>query len=69
MDDRHELREEMSHKDTVVPDVKIGNLERQYLPALVLPYPTRYLQINVPYGSGRLSWDDLVERVMYGGQI
>jgi hypothetical protein len=55
MHDRHELQEERPPNDTVVPDVETGNLECQYLPALVLPCPTRYLQIDAPYGSGRLS--------------
>jgi hypothetical protein len=69
MDDRHELQEERPPKDTIVPDVKTSNLERQHLPTLVLPYPTRYLQVDAPYGSGRLPCDDPMERVMYRGQI
>jgi hypothetical protein len=69
MDDCHEFQKERPPKDTVVPNVETGNLERQHLPALVLPCSVGYFQIDAPYGCRRLSWDDPVERIMYGGQV
>jgi hypothetical protein len=50
MDDCHKFQEEIPPKDTVVPDVKIGHLEREHLSALVLSCSARYFQIDAPYG-------------------
>jgi hypothetical protein len=69
VDDRHKLQEERSLEDTVVPNVKAGHLERQYLLALVVPYFIRHLQVDMSDGSERLSWDDPMKRVMYGDQV
>jgi hypothetical protein len=52
VDDCHKLQEERPHEDAVVPVVKAGHLERQYLLSLVVPCSTRHLQVDVSDGSG-----------------
>jgi hypothetical protein len=50
VDDRHKLQEKSPPENAVLPDVEASHLERQHLPALVVPYPTRHLQVNASDG-------------------
>jgi hypothetical protein len=65
VDDRHKLQEEMPPKDEVVTYIEAGNFERQHLFVFVVSYPTGYIEIDAPNGSGRLSRDYFMERVMH----
>jgi hypothetical protein len=69
MDDCHELEEEMPPEDAVVTDVEPCTFESKHLTVLVVARPTRYLEVDASDGSGRLSWDNSMERMMYQCQI